>query len=563
MGYYRKVDTAQNYALWSEDFTNAVWTKRGAHTVQSDQAVAPDGTMTADQVTVSGGLVNGTGVYDEGTGFGNGQWVFSLWLKAGTNTDAWVIIKDRASDTIRGSTKAALTSKWQRFSVTGLTAGGSTGARWEFEGDEGTFFAWGAQVEPGRYPTSYRKTTTVGVTDSVRRDNHWHKDHNGIWRRTLRIEDPTATNLVQYSAGPFNESPGGLDFWDSIWNLDSWENVASCIEGGRAIKADSTTDGAVRFNHRPTTTPTYSGNVEVVSGIFERVGQDTGAPFLGCWGEPSATHYINMGLSNWTEPLTSYANAFGNAVIVDHGVEDLGIGPNGGQLVRLWLAYDSSIVEYSGEPRYVQWRLVNIFSGVNTGILHHAQLETSSIEVPSSPIVTAGASGTRNWELLMLPWPHVPQVQTVYARWTARNIQDGTGLWQMGGGGGISRLMLVNSGSGTSLSAYMWDADANPVASSANMGTLSWDTEYEAVCQLYSDASVQIHATADGGSVVSGSRSSAPASGMPSAWESEWVHFTAPGTSNGPVDLISFKVAKGIQTLEFMRGYKETGTREY
>ncbi len=156
-----------NYVLRASEFDNAAWTKRNGHSVTADQAVAPDGTTTADLITAAAPAVNNQGVYIESAAAGNGLYAGSLYVKADAGvTSVRVVIKDRGSDTVRGTADITLTSQWQRLKdVLGTTAGGTTGFRFEFQAlQAGTFFAWTAQCELGQETTSAILTTSAAVT---------------------------------------------------------------------------------------------------------------------------------------------------------------------------------------------------------------------------------------------------------------------------------------------------------------------------------------------------------------------------------------------------------------
>lgn len=150
-----------NLLLWSEDFTHAGWTARNVHTVTADQINAPNGTLTADLVTVTGATVTANqGVFAEG-GTVNGPYIFSLHLLAGTTiTAVRIMIKDKATDTIRGTTIVPVTSKWTRGVVTATTQGATPGFRVEIQTDTptGTFYLWGGDVKLGWSYTSYVPT---------------------------------------------------------------------------------------------------------------------------------------------------------------------------------------------------------------------------------------------------------------------------------------------------------------------------------------------------------------------------------------------------------------------
>jgi len=122
----------------------------------------PAGASTASTFTYTGSNA-GEGILSD-VSVANGTYTASIFLRSNTLSQARLIIKNRTSDVIKGSEVVALTSTWQRFSVTGTTDGASAGARLEIttNGASGSFYIYGAQLEAGSIPTSY--IPTFGAT---------------------------------------------------------------------------------------------------------------------------------------------------------------------------------------------------------------------------------------------------------------------------------------------------------------------------------------------------------------------------------------------------------------
>lgn len=150
-----------NLLLWSEDFTHVGWNARNGHVATADQTTAPNGTNTADLITVTAGSPGiNQGLFAEG-GTVNGPYCFSLHLKAAAGiTTVTMVIKDRATDTVRGSKLCTLTSTWSRFPVLATTQGATPGFRIEFQAEQanGTFYVWGGDVKLGWSYTAYVAT---------------------------------------------------------------------------------------------------------------------------------------------------------------------------------------------------------------------------------------------------------------------------------------------------------------------------------------------------------------------------------------------------------------------
>ncbi len=184
-----------NLCLWSNDLTNAVWTKTDA-TPTLNSVLAPDGSNTGTLVTE--GTLN-TAIVNQSFGIvANGIYSFSLPLRRG-NTD-WIriIIFDLADSNNRVSIWVNLATGmvgsavngglgsdvagysipigggWYRVSLVGRVNNGAVTVAAAFgtaTGDlatnrvsGGTYYTWHSQFEAGAIPSSLIPTTSAAVT---------------------------------------------------------------------------------------------------------------------------------------------------------------------------------------------------------------------------------------------------------------------------------------------------------------------------------------------------------------------------------------------------------------
>ncbi len=172
-----------NLCIRSEEFDT--WTLASA-TVTANTTTAPDGTLTADTLSVTS---SGGGIYLVVTFTGDGEKCAAMFLRAGTATKTRLTIRDQSVAvnrhvvdvtwtagvptlaTVAGAGTLypveALANGWYRilFSATGVVA--ANVHRYLITDNEvvtGTVGLWGAQAENAIVPSSYIKTQATTVT---------------------------------------------------------------------------------------------------------------------------------------------------------------------------------------------------------------------------------------------------------------------------------------------------------------------------------------------------------------------------------------------------------------
>jgi hypothetical protein len=82
-----------NLALWSEDFSNAVWTQYQGGTITANSTISPDGTQNADTLTVASGQTY-SGIYQSVSSSSD---VYTLSIFAKYNTKRWLFFFDASA----------------------------------------------------------------------------------------------------------------------------------------------------------------------------------------------------------------------------------------------------------------------------------------------------------------------------------------------------------------------------------------------------------------------------------------------------------------------------------
>ena len=131
-----------NYALWSEAFTNAVWTTYFG-TTTDNETISPDGTQNASKVVMGSG--NAAVIRQSIGGLTNGgTYTFSLYIKQGSGVTAFLDMCDTTA-----TVNITPTSEWVRYTYTANWSTTNNFIDIELRGTSGSAYCyiWGAQLE--------------------------------------------------------------------------------------------------------------------------------------------------------------------------------------------------------------------------------------------------------------------------------------------------------------------------------------------------------------------------------------------------------------------------------
>lgn len=179
-------ESRTNGFLYSQDFSNAAWTKNRL-TLTPNAIAAPDGTMTGSKITET--AETSTKVCQQSQTFAAGPQTVTIYAKAGERT--WIYLGVSNSGTFAahfnlsngtvGTTAGTVTTSitnvgggWYRCSLTWTAVAGSGTVFYRICSADNTssytgdgvsgLYIWGAQNEAGGFATSYIATTTAAVT---------------------------------------------------------------------------------------------------------------------------------------------------------------------------------------------------------------------------------------------------------------------------------------------------------------------------------------------------------------------------------------------------------------
>lgn len=214
LGTSRTVTVSQNMLnmlLWSQEFANSAWATSKT-TIADDVALAPDGIMTAAQLTANATSSNSFITQTVSATAGQ-TYTFSFYIKAVSPAGATLNIQlIKGSNNVSFSTQSVTASTgWTRVSVTGIVPSGETQIKVRIGGNSSfafgeTIYVWGAQLQPGSIVTPYILTTSVAAF--------------GVQWRTL-----DAYEIVTQA----NPTP--------------WQSTSGSIQSGQLLQLRATTGG--------------------------------------------------------------------------------------------------------------------------------------------------------------------------------------------------------------------------------------------------------------------------------------------------------------------------------
>ena len=146
-----------NLLTYSEDFSNAAWNKY-VDTLTANAAVAPDGTATADFISLNQPLAY-QGIQRLAFPV-TGTFTISVYLRSVSGSSRFKMVVDNPTNGINASEFFDTTEQWARYSFTVTTTTATSDLYFVYKGElspSKSFYAWGAQLNPGPTALPYQR----------------------------------------------------------------------------------------------------------------------------------------------------------------------------------------------------------------------------------------------------------------------------------------------------------------------------------------------------------------------------------------------------------------------
>ncbi len=271
-----------NYISSSNDFTtdNQPWDDIGGagtwtRTSNTSETLAPDGTQTADKLVHNSGNILRANWISNADVDGAVDKCFSVWLKGG---EAGVVITIDISDAVTENFTLP-TSYWTRVQLTTNSAGNGNFVDISNASQFGkVFYAWGAQLEEGKYATSTIITGGSAVTRAADRPFIWGQNFSEWFNPTGEGTWLAKTYLEQQSTFVHGYNPWspGNRYGSGTTNVPYPSLHTSNFRNALAIAFYANTGNVAYGNYN--TINAYSSHASVASNdeeVMHCVSYDT------------------------------------------------------------------------------------------------------------------------------------------------------------------------------------------------------------------------------------------------------------------------------------------------
>jgi hypothetical protein len=376
-----------NLLTWSEDFSNADWTKSNV-TISANALTAPNGTLTADKLVEDSS--NGLHYINiPASTTPSGTNTLSVYAKANGRDWVWLYLFDSVAGSLfayfnvangtLGTIQSGLTANiesvgngWYRCSITrtqsnlgnggyGLTNANNVSS-YTGDGTSGSYL-WGAQLVEGTLPKDYLRAET--------RLNIPRLDYSNGTCPSLLVE-PQRTNLALYSS----------QFDDAVWQKRN--NIAI------TTNATTSPDGTLTADKMY-----LSNNLIADYGCFQII--TSASRTFSVYAKKAELQYLFLGFNNDNASEGVFFNLNTGAISQNTGAYTATISDAGNGWYRCTAYFPT--ISYCFISPSINGTSFLVTGQLNNGIyIWGAQVESGSY--PTSYIPTTSASVTRNADVV-------------------------------------------------------------------------------------------------------------------------------------------------------------------
>jgi hypothetical protein len=480
-----------NLFNYSQDFTNAVWSKTNT-SVTANSTSAPDSTTTATTITrtitttseailrfntsQANGTIYTVSVFAKVGTAGNSLYMRNLAVDGSTSTGLVKFNLTSATiDLTSGSTYAgkafinAVGNGWYRCSITGTTLLsivnnlvdiGQTSSSL-VGGTGGDFlYAWGAQLELGSVASSYTPTTTAAITTT----NNIYVPSGSVFAPSVTATTTDLT-LSAISTGAVKFSTlGGLQA--QVSNIASAVNYHS-FSGSATTKAVQFQTLGSDANISLAFQPKGTGAIDLAAGS-SGVNISNGGTVTSLTRTNTGTGYTTSPTWSASAPTTAGGvTATGTTTLALQGAPTVTNGGTG-------YTVGDTLTLVGGTGTATTLTVSTVSSGVITGVTILSN--GAYTVVPTSPISVTGGTGTSATFTSTL-WGITATIAIGNAG--SGYIEQPTITFSGGGGSAAAAYATVGSGTivrslAAATSFYTAAGESFRVAQSATFGTGYW-----------------------------------------------------------------------------------------
>jgi hypothetical protein len=346
-----------NLLQQSETFDNAIWSKTNT-TIVANAETAPNGTLTADTMTVPDSTTN----LSQGVSYGSGEYTFSVYVKIISQTTGGVMRLQGFVDGANVSMNFTPTTEWQLFTATFNATTSITSLRIRGQAFVGTLAIWGAQLVQGTTAQTYLPTTD---RLNFPRLSYMYGSCPSV------LLEPQRTNLALQS---------------ETFDNASWTKLNSSITANTTTSPDGTTNADSLIEN------TASG----LHIIYQLLTTTATTYSLSCYIKPDTRTraFLRSDTSSGTARTLFDLTGAGSVVSLAHTSASITLIGNG------WYRCVITFTEGTGASGRlfaiegaVGINVSYVGNGLNAFYLYGAQLEAGAY--PTSYIPTTSSSATR------------------------------------------------------------------------------------------------------------------------------------------------------------------------